>query len=50
LVKDGAGRVLGSVAVVREITTRFQAEKERRKRLAELEAQVAARRREAEAM
>jgi PAS domain S-box-containing protein len=40
LVKDGAGQVLGSVAVARDITSRFRAEKESRKRLAELEAQV----------
>jgi PAS domain S-box-containing protein len=42
LVKDGAGQVLGSVAVARDITSRFRAEKESRKRLAELEAQVKA--------
>jgi PAS domain S-box-containing protein len=42
LVKDGAGHVLGSVAVARDITSRFRAEKESRKRLAELEAQVKA--------
>jgi PAS domain S-box-containing protein len=42
LVKDADGRVLGSVAVARDITRRFQADKESRKRLAELEAQVKA--------
>ena len=40
LVKDGAGRVVGSAAVARDITSRFQAEKESRKRIAELEARV----------
>ena len=40
LVQDGAGQVVGSVAVARDITSRFRAEKESRKRLAELEAQV----------
>jgi PAS domain S-box-containing protein len=43
LVKDEAGQVLGSVAVARDITSRFRAEKESRKRLAELEEQVAGR-------
>jgi PAS domain S-box-containing protein len=42
LVTDGAGQVLGSVAVARDTTSRFRAEKESRKRLAELEAQVKA--------
>jgi PAS domain S-box-containing protein len=40
LVKDEAGRALGSVSVARDITSRFRAEKETRKRLAELEAQI----------
>jgi PAS domain S-box-containing protein len=40
LVKDAAGHVLGSVSVARDITSRFRAEKESRRRLAELEAQV----------
>lgn len=40
LVKDSAGEVLGAVAVARDITSRFRAEKEARRRLAELEAQV----------
>jgi PAS domain S-box-containing protein len=40
LVKDGAGQVLGSVSVARDITSRFRAEKESRRRLAELEARV----------
>jgi PAS domain S-box-containing protein len=42
LVRDEAGEVLGSVAVARDITTRFRADKASRKRLAELEAQVEA--------
>ena len=40
LVKDGAGQVLGSAAVARDVTSRFRAEKESRKHIAELEAQV----------
>jgi PAS domain S-box-containing protein len=40
LVKDDAGQVLGAVGVARDVTTRFRGEKESRKRLAELEAQV----------
>ena len=40
LVKDAAGDVLGSAAVARDITTRFRAEKESRRRIAELEAEV----------
>ena len=40
LVRDEAGEVLGSVAVARDITGRFQQEKAMRKRLAELEAQL----------
>lgn len=40
LVKDGTGQVLGSVAVARDITSRVRAEKELRKRIAELEAHV----------
>jgi PAS domain S-box-containing protein len=42
LVKDAAGRALGAVAVARDITDRFRAEKESRKRLADLEAQLEA--------
>ncbi len=42
LVKDGAGQVMGAVAVARDITGRAQAEKESRRRMAELEAQVSA--------
>jgi PAS domain S-box-containing protein len=40
LVKDGSGQVLGAVAVARDITARFQAERESRRRIAELEEQV----------
>ncbi len=40
LVKNETGRVLGAVAVARDITTRFQTERESRRRLAELEEQV----------
>jgi PAS domain S-box-containing protein len=40
LVHDSEGHVLGAVAVGRDITDRFQAEKDARKRRAELEAQV----------
>jgi PAS domain S-box-containing protein len=42
LVKDDTGHVLGAVAVARDITRRFQAEKESRRRLSELEARVKA--------
>ncbi|MEA2211381.1 MAG: hypothetical protein QOF83_1329 [Solirubrobacteraceae bacterium] len=40
LVKDRAGSVLGSVAVARDVTSRFRADKESRQRIAELESQV----------
>jgi PAS domain S-box-containing protein len=40
LVEDGSGHVLGSVAVARDITSRFRTDKESRKRIAELEAHV----------
>jgi PAS domain S-box-containing protein len=40
LVKDSSGHVLGSVAVARDITSRFRTDKESRKRIAELEAHV----------
>ena len=42
LVKDDTGQILGAVAVARDITKRFQAERESRRRVAELEAQVKA--------
>jgi PAS domain S-box-containing protein len=41
LVEDEAGQVLGSVAMARDITGRFRADKELRRRLAELEARLA---------
>jgi PAS domain S-box-containing protein len=40
LVSGATGDVLGAVAVARDITSRFRAEKESRRRIAELEAQV----------
>ena len=40
LVRDDTGVVLGAVAVAREVTARFKAERDARKRLAELEARV----------
>lgn len=42
LVKDPTGDVLGAVAVARDITRRFQEEKQLRQRTAELEAQIRA--------
>ena len=42
LVQDDAGEVLGSVAMARDITSRFLAERESRQRIAELEAQLKA--------
>lgn len=42
LVTDGAGQVLGAVAMARDITSRFRADKESRRRIAELEARVEA--------
>ena len=40
LVRDDNGVVLGAVAVGRDVTDRFKAERDARKRLAELEARV----------
>ena len=40
LVRDDTGLLLGAVAVARDITDRFKAERDARKRLAELEARV----------
>ena len=37
LIRDDAGRILGPAAIVRDVTTRFQREKELRLRLKELE-------------
>jgi PAS domain S-box-containing protein len=42
LVKDAGGHVLGAVAVARDITSRFRAERESRRRIAELEEQIRA--------
>jgi PAS domain S-box-containing protein len=40
LVKDAGGRVTASVAVIRDVTKRFQREKEQARRLKELEAKA----------
>ena len=42
LVKDVNGHVLGAVAVARDITSRFRADNESRRRIADLEEQVRA--------
>jgi len=42
LVKDAVGEVLGVVAVARDVTTRYTADRELRRRVAELEAQLKA--------
>ena len=42
LVRDAGGEVLGAVAVARDVTSRFQAQKETRRRIADLEEQVEA--------
>ncbi len=42
LVRDDAGRILGPVAIVRDVTERFKREKELRLRVKELEAKVGA--------
>ena len=42
LVRDGAGEVSGIVAVIRDDTARWEEDRRLRKRLAELEAEVAA--------
>jgi PAS domain S-box-containing protein len=41
LVRDDAGHILGPAAVVRDVTARFQREKELRARVKELEAKLA---------
>jgi PAS domain S-box-containing protein len=41
LFKDDQGLVLGAAAIIREVTARWQKEKERQKRLAQLEAKLA---------
>ena len=40
ILRDAAGAILGPVAVIRDVTKRFQREKELGRRLKELEAQV----------
>jgi PAS domain S-box-containing protein len=42
LVKNERGDVLGAVAIARDITSRYQADKESRRRIAELEAELKA--------
>jgi PAS domain S-box-containing protein len=42
LVRDEAGKILGPAAVVRDVTARFQRDKELRARVKELEAKLAA--------
>jgi PAS domain S-box-containing protein len=42
LVRDDAGKILGPVAIVRDVTERFKREKELRLRVKELEAKVGA--------
>lgn len=41
LVRDDGGRILGPAAIIRDVTARFQREKELRARVKELEARVA---------
>ncbi len=41
LIKDNQGRALGAAAIIREVTSRWQQEQERQKRLADLEARLA---------
>jgi PAS domain S-box-containing protein len=43
LIKDDQGLVLGSAAIIREVTARWNQERERQRRLAELEAKLASR-------
>jgi PAS domain S-box-containing protein len=43
LLRDGDGRILGPVATIRDVTKRFQREKELAKRLKELEAKAGGR-------
>ena len=40
LIKDDQGLVLGSAAIIREVTARWNQERERQRRLAELEAKL----------
>jgi PAS domain S-box-containing protein len=41
LIKDDQGRVLGAAAIIRDVTDRWHQEKERQKRLADLEVRLA---------
>jgi PAS domain S-box-containing protein len=43
LVRDEAGKIVGPAAIVRDVTARFQREKELRAKVKELEAKVAGR-------
>ncbi len=40
LIRNDPGEILGTAAILRDVTVRFQRDKELKKRLAELEAQV----------
>jgi PAS domain S-box-containing protein len=40
LVRDGAGELVGTAAFIRDVTARWEKERELKKRLAELEAQL----------
>jgi len=40
IVRDGGGAMLGAAAIVREVTARFQRDRETKKRVQELEARV----------
>ena len=42
LVRDASGRILGPAAVIRDVTARFQRDKELRAKVKELEAKLAA--------
>lgn len=41
IIKDDQGRVLGAAAIIRDVTERWHKERERQKRLADLEAKLA---------
>jgi len=43
LIKDDQGLVLGSAAIIRDVTARWSQERERQRRLADLEAKLASR-------
>ena len=42
LVRDDAGKILGPAAIIRDVTARFQKDKELRAKVKELEAKIAA--------